>query len=154
LDLNSKWTRADEPALKRLSKYLLAGVTEVPKGQLLWKAGTSAMQMGLLLKGRLKAVISANKYGSAYNLFQSERVLQLVLPGCFVGELGLLSRGNHSRTIVADENSLVAILTRERADWVEEEDKEVFCVLQALALKTSASRSHELMLFNAGSLGP
>jgi hypothetical protein len=28
------------------------------------------------------------------------------------------------------------------------------CVLQHLALRTAASRSHELMLFNAGSLGP
>eukprot|EP01041_Mallomonas_annulata_P006304 gene6305-12760_t len=84
LDLNSKWSRADEPALKSLSKYLLAGVTEVKQGQLMWSAGQSAQQLGLLLKGRLKAVISSNRYGSHHQLLHAERVLQVVLPGCFI----------------------------------------------------------------------
>ena len=30
----------------------------------------------------------------------------------------------------------------------------LLCVLQHLALRTAAGRSHELMLFSAGSLGP
>lgn len=32
--------------------------------------------------------------------------------------------------------------------------QELFTALQKLALKTAASRSNQLMLFNAGSLGP
>lgn len=154
LDLSSTWRRADEAVLKRLSRHLLSGVVEVRKGQSLWSAGDTATQMGLLMKGRLKAVLKASKYGSSRRLLQSERVLQVVLPGCFVGELGVLSKGNHSRTILAEEDSLVALLSLEKVEYIDENDKDVYFVLQTLALKTAASRSHELMLFNAGSLGP
>ncbi len=70
------------------------------------------------------------------------------------GELGLLSRGVHSRTIVASTDSKLAMLDRNSLDEIEETDKALLCCLQHLALRTAAVRSHELMLFNAGSLGP
>jgi CRP-like cAMP-binding protein len=40
-----------------------------------------------------------------------------------VGELGLLSRGTHSRTIVAAVNSKVAMLSRQTLDEIDEVDK-------------------------------
>ena len=39
------------------------------------------------------------------------------------GELGVLSKGTHSRTIVADEDSYVAILSLHDIEYIEKEDK-------------------------------
>ena len=41
--------------------------------------------MGLLLSGKLKAVISSTKYGNNNYHIQTERILQVVLPGSFIG---------------------------------------------------------------------
>lgn len=143
-DLGSQWVKADSPALKRLARRLMKEIIEVKRGDVLWEPNSEATQMALLLTGRLKAAIKTNdKYST----------LQSILPGIFVGELGLLSRAKHSRRIIAAEPSLVALLSRDALDEIEEVDKPLLCVLQHLALRTSALRSHELMLFNAGSLG-
>lgn len=164
------------------------------KRDVLWESGQDAMQMGILLSGRLKAVLRANNDAALH----TTRTLQVILPGTIFGELGLLSRGTHSRTIIASADSRLAMLSRDSLDEIEETDKvrrccyaaplairtvlycfantaytalfaskcsnsvsiylphqqPLLCVLQHLALRTAAGRSHELMLFSAGSLGP
>jgi CRP-like cAMP-binding protein len=54
--------------------------------------------MALVLNGRLEAVIGTK---------DSIHTLQIIPPGAICGELGLLSRGVHSRTIRAAETSKV-----------------------------------------------
>ena len=60
----------------------------------MWRAGDEAVEMGLLISGNLKAVILTRKQNDM-------RTLQIIVPGSVVGELGLLSGGCHSRTLVA-----------------------------------------------------
>jgi hypothetical protein len=55
--------------------------------------------MGFLISGRLEAVLGT---------FPDQRTLQVIIPGTFMGELGLLSGKIHSRTIVARQPSLVS----------------------------------------------
>ena len=150
-DLSPQWTMADSPALKRLSARLMQGVTTVKKGHILWEADGEALQMGLVVSGRLKAVLRSKSKRQSYD---EARTLQVILPGNVFGELGLLSRGVHSRTIIASTDSKLVLLHRNVLDEIEETDKALLCCLQHLALRTAAVRSHELMLFNAGSLGP
>ena len=150
-DLSPQWTMADSPALKRLATRLMQGVTTVKKGHVVWEADAEAMQMGLVISGRLKAVLRSKSKRQSYD---EARTLQVILPGNVFGELGLLSRGVHSRTIIASTDSKLVLLHRNVLDEIEETDKALLCCLQHLALRTAAVRSHELMLFNAGSLGP
>ncbi len=56
-------------------------------------------QMGFLVSGKLEAVIGTHK---------DQRTLQTIFPGTLIGELGLLSRGSHSRTIIASQKSIVS----------------------------------------------
>lgn len=91
----------------------------VRKREILWESGQEAMQMGMLLSGRLKAVLRSD--GDSDTL--SSRTLQVILPGTIFGELGLLSRGRHSRTIIASADSRIAMLTRDALDDIEETDK-------------------------------
>jgi CRP-like cAMP-binding protein len=156
-DLSPQWTVADSPALKRLARRLMVGVREVKRGHTLWEADSEATQMGIVLSGRLKAVLRAssnNNNNHKQRGGDTARTLQGILPGNVFGELGLLSRGVHSRTIVASTDSKLAMLDRNSLDEIEEHDKALLVCLQHLALRTAAVRSHELMLFNAGSLGP
>lgn len=54
--------------------------------------------MGFLISGRMEAMLGNQK---------EKRTLQIILPGTFMGELGLLSGKIHSRTIVATQKSQV-----------------------------------------------
>jgi CRP-like cAMP-binding protein len=91
----------------------------VKRREILWESGQEAMQMGMLLSGRLKAVLRSD--GDSNTL--SSRTLQVILPGTIFGELGLLSRGRHSRTIIASADSRIAMLSRDTLDDIEETDK-------------------------------
>lgn len=91
----------------------------VRKREILWESGQEAMQMGMLLSGRLKAVLRSNSDSDTVG----SRTLQVILPGTIFGELGLLSRGRHSRTIIASADSRIAMLTRDSLDEIEEIDK-------------------------------
>jgi CRP-like cAMP-binding protein len=53
----------------------------------------------------------------------STRTLQVILLGTILGELGLLSRGKQSRTIIASTDSRLAMLSRDSLDEIEETDK-------------------------------
>ena len=55
---------------------------------------------------------------------QSElRQVQTVLPGAFFGHMGLLSRGRHTRTILAREQSSIAYLSLDALNEIEANDK-------------------------------
>lgn len=85
--------------------------------------------MGFLISGRLEAVLGT---------LPDQRTLQVIIPGTFMGELGLLSGKIHSRTIIAKQPSLVseslsadthpvlprqvALLTRETLLEIEKND--------------------------------
>lgn len=146
-ELDTEWRSQDFPVLKRLADYLRQNIKIVDTNESLWCAREKAEQMGLLITGRLEAVIETWNH-------QDHRTLQIILPGTLIGELGLLSGGSHSRTIIATKTSEVAILTKETLEEIEREDTVLLCALQKLALKTAAGRSHQLMLFSAGALGP
>ena len=75
--------------------------------------------MGILISGRLKAVLRSNSDAAT----EATRTLQVILPGTIFGELGLLSRGTHSRTIIASADSKIAMLSRDNLDEIEETDK-------------------------------
>ena len=90
------------------------------KRDVLWESGQDAMHMGILLNGRLKAVLRSNNKEDGE---EATRTLQVILPGTIFGELGLLSRGRHSRTIIASTDSRLAMLSRDSLDEIEETDK-------------------------------
>lgn len=92
----------------------------VRKREVLWESGQDATQMGILLNGRLKAVLRSNNKEAGEG---TTRTLQVILPGTIFGELGLLSRGRHSRTIIASTDSRIAMLSRDSLDEIEETDK-------------------------------
>ena len=46
-----------------------------------------------------------------------------IYKGTIFGELGLLSRGHHSRTIIASADSRIAMLSRDNLDEIEDTDK-------------------------------
>ena len=98
---------------------MIEGVILVKKREVLWEAGQDALHMGMLIRGRLKAVLRSNSDAAT----EATRTLQVILPGTIFGELGLLSRGRHSRTIIASADSKIAILSRDNLDEVEETDK-------------------------------
>lgn len=75
-------------------------------GESLWHANEEATEMGLLISGNLKAVIITRKQ-------QDMRTLQIIVPGSVVGELGLLSGGCHSRTLVATKGCEVMLVDNE-----------------------------------------
>lgn len=76
----------------------------------MWEAGQDAHHMGILISGRLKAVLRSN--GDAAT--EATRIL----PGTVFGELGLLSWGRYSRTMIASAGSRIDMLFRDNLDEI------------------------------------
>eukprot|EP01038_Epipyxis_sp_PR26KG_P004185 gene4185-5956_t len=140
LELGShQWEASDAPIMKRLVKRLLLYEMKVlGVNETLWKNGSPAIAMALLLTGRLQSV---SKTGT-------HRILAPAIVG-----LGCMTREKyHTRTLASDAESYIIMIPSAELIDMERKDKAVLSILQSIVLRSLYLRQkHETLLFNAGS---
>lgn len=154
-----KITPEDTPQRTITALAALMTIEEVSANEILWRGQTKAEKACLLLSGSLVAQLEEKKNkrwspGSRDENVQ-RKVVQTIFPGNMCGELGLLCNKMHSRTVVACEPSVIAVLSRTVVDNLNTrggEGLELLNLLQSIALSTAYVRSQELSLFSAGTM--
>jgi len=92
-----------EEELRKVS--LLFELVDLPMGEVLFYEKEPADEMYIVLEGKVKA--------SLFNERGDELVLAEFGPGEFIGEMGIIDQGPRSATAIAEENSRLAVLSRD-----------------------------------------
>ena len=113
------------------------------RGQCLWKEGDRADCLIVLEQGSLRSLMSSGSSTSPSNGISKENniVVESILPGTVVGELGLFTGGPHrTRSLIAEQDSVLWKMTQEAFDRMRKTDPQVANQFIMLSLHFSSDR--------------
>lgn len=115
----------------KLGTYLES--TTYARGQVVWKEGDPCDCLVVLEQGTLRSLVSGIK--------EEDVVVETILPGTVVGELGLFIGSHHrARSLVAEQDSVLWKLTRPSFEKMKREDPGVANQFILLSLHFSSER--------------
>jgi len=115
-----------EKDLRKIS--LSFKLIDLPAEEILFYEKEPSSDMYIVLKGKVRA--------SLFDAHGNELVLAELGPGEFIGEMGMIDELPRSATVIAEENTRLAVLSREAFYWIIRENPDIgINVIKALVAR-------------------